>query len=55
MCHGDEGDGQGGVALQMKLELKDWRSPDSLAKMTDGELYYIITNARQNDGRRGRR
>ena len=30
----------------MKLELKDWRNPDSLAKMTDGELFYIITNGR---------
>jgi hypothetical protein len=30
----------------MQLELKDWRNPDSLAKMTHGELYYIITNGR---------
>jgi hypothetical protein len=30
----------------MKLELKDWRNPDSLVKMTDGELFYIITNGR---------
>jgi hypothetical protein len=28
----------------MKLNLKDWRNPDSLAKMTDGELFYVITN-----------
>jgi mono/diheme cytochrome c family protein len=33
MCHGDEGDGKGVVAAQMKLELKDWRNPASLAKM----------------------
>ena len=46
MCHGDEGDGKGDLAVQMKLELKDWRHPDSLAKMTDGELFYIITNGR---------
>ena len=46
MCHGDEGDGKGDLAVQMKLELKDWRNPDSLAKMTDGELFYIITNGR---------
>jgi hypothetical protein len=25
MCHGDEGDGKGDLAVQMKLELKDWR------------------------------
>jgi hypothetical protein len=30
----------------MKLELKDWRNPDSLAKMTDGALFYLITSAR---------
>jgi hypothetical protein len=46
MFHGDEGDGKGDVAVQMKLELKDWRKPDSLAKMTDGELFCIITNGR---------
>jgi len=46
MCHGDEGDGKGDLAVQMKLELKDWRNPDSLAKLTDGELFYIITNGR---------
>jgi hypothetical protein len=41
-----KGDGKGDVAAQMQLELKDWRNPDSLAKMTDGELYNIITNGR---------
>jgi mono/diheme cytochrome c family protein len=46
MCHGKAGDGKGDLAADMKLELKDWRNPDSLAKMTDGELFYIITNGR---------
>ncbi len=46
MCHGANGDGKGDLAIQMKLDLKDWRNPDSLAKMTDGELFYIITNGR---------
>ncbi len=46
MCHGKDGDGKGDLAADMKLELKDWRNPDSLAKMTDGELFYIITNGR---------
>jgi hypothetical protein len=32
MCHGDEGDGKGDLAVEMKLGLKDWRDPDSLAK-----------------------
>jgi len=46
MCHGKNGDGKGDLAIDMKLELKDWRDPNSLAKMTDGELFYIITNGR---------
>ena len=46
MCHGKDGDGKGDLAADMKLELKDWRNPDSLAKMTDGELFYVITNGR---------
>jgi mono/diheme cytochrome c family protein len=46
MCHGNDGDGKGDLAADMKLELKDWRDPNSLAKMTDGELFYIITNGR---------
>ncbi|HEY1467537.1 MAG TPA: c-type cytochrome [Candidatus Acidoferrum sp.] len=46
MCHGEQGDGKGDLAVEMKLELKDWRNPDSLAKMTDGELFYIVTNGR---------
>lgn len=46
MCHGKDGDGKGDLAADMKLDLKDWRKPDSLAKMTDGELFYIVTNGR---------
>jgi mono/diheme cytochrome c family protein len=46
MCHGKNGDGKGDLAADMKLELKDWRNPNSLAKMTDGELFYIVTNGR---------
>jgi mono/diheme cytochrome c family protein len=46
MCHGKNGDGKGDLATDMKLELKDWRDPNSLTKVTDGELFYIITNGR---------
>jgi|SRR5215469_11451576 len=46
MCHGTAGDGKGDLAGDMKLTLNDWRDPKSLAKMTDGELFYIITNGR---------
>ncbi len=46
MCHGDNGDGKGDLAEQMKLGLKDWRDASSIANYTDGELFYIITNGR---------
>jgi hypothetical protein len=47
MCHGKDGDGKGDLAAGMKLRLKDWRDPNSLKKMTDGGLFYIITNGRR--------
>jgi cytochrome c5 len=46
MCHGKDGGGKGDLAEQMKLDLRDWRNPGSIAKYTDGELFYIITNGR---------
>ena len=46
MCHGKEGDGKGDLGLEMKLELKDWRDPASLEKLTDGELFYILTKGK---------
>lgn len=46
MCHGKDGDGKGDLAEQMKLQLSDWRDPNSLSKYTDGALFYIITNGR---------
>lgn len=46
MCHGKDGSGKGDVANQMKLQLSDWRNPETLSKYTDGALFYIITNGR---------
>jgi mono/diheme cytochrome c family protein len=46
MCHGMQGDGKGDLATDMKLQLRDWRDPSALAKTTDGEMFYIITNGR---------
>lgn len=46
MCHGKTGDGKGDLAADMKLELRDWRDPASLEKMTDGELFWIISNGK---------
>ncbi len=46
MCHGKAGDGQGDLALDMKLSLPDWRDPATLKDVTDGEMYYIISKGR---------
>ena len=46
MCHGKEGDGKGDLAVDMKLNLHDWRDASTISKMTDGELFYIVTNGR---------
>ncbi|HUC53399.1 MAG TPA: cytochrome c [Candidatus Cybelea sp.] len=46
MCHGKEGDGKGDLATEMKLELHDWRDASSIEKMTDGEMFFIISNGK---------
>lgn len=46
MCHGKDGDGKGDLAQDMKLELHDWRDPSSIEKMTDGELFWIISTGK---------
>jgi mono/diheme cytochrome c family protein len=46
MCHGKSGDGKGDLAADMKLELRDWRDASSLEKVTDGELFWIISKGK---------
>jgi len=46
MCHGKDGDGKGDLAADMKLDLHDWRDPSTLEKMTDGELFFIVSNGK---------
>jgi mono/diheme cytochrome c family protein len=46
MCHGENGDGRGDVAVDEKLKLKDYRDPASLQNMTDAELFSIIKNGK---------
>jgi mono/diheme cytochrome c family protein len=46
MCHGPKGDGKGDVVESMKLTMHDWRDPATLANMTDGEIFYIITKGK---------
>jgi mono/diheme cytochrome c family protein len=44
MCHGNNGDGKGDVAIDEKLTLADFGDPATLRNKTDGELFYIIKN-----------
>ena len=44
MCHGANGNGKGELAVQLKMDLKDWSNPAALQTKTDGELFYIIKN-----------
>lgn len=46
MCHGAKGDGKGEVAESMKLTMHDWHDPATLANVTDGEMFYIITKGK---------
>src|ERR1700680_2530661 len=46
MCHGAKGDGKGEVVESMKLTMHDWHEPATLANMTDGEIFYIITKGK---------
>jgi mono/diheme cytochrome c family protein len=46
MCHGKGGDGKGDLAADMKLELRDWRDASSLEKVSDGELFWIVSNGK---------
>jgi len=55
MCHGKSGAGDGDLAGDMKLKLRDYRDPESLKAMTDGEIYTIIANGKgQMSGEEGR-
>ena len=46
MCHGKEGAGDGDLAEDMHLKLKDLREAESLKEMTDGDIYTIINNGK---------
>ena len=42
LCHGKDGDGKGVEAKDVNMNTHDWRKPESLAHLTDGELSYLI-------------
>jgi mono/diheme cytochrome c family protein len=55
MCHGKTGAGDGDLAADMKLTLKDYRDPDALKTMSDGEIYTLIDKGKgQMSGEEGR-
>ena len=55
MCHGKTGAGDGDLAVDMKLKLKDYRDPDALKSMSDGEIYMLIDKGKgQMSGEEGR-
>lgn len=55
MCHGKDGDGKGDLAEDMKLKLRDYRDPDALKGVTDGEMFYILTKGKGDmPGQEGR-
>jgi mono/diheme cytochrome c family protein len=46
MCHGKEGAGDGDLAEDMKLKLKDLRDADALKDLSDGDMYNLINNGK---------
>jgi mono/diheme cytochrome c family protein len=55
MCHGKAGAGDGDLAADMKLTLKDLGNSETLKGMSDGEIYSIIDKGKgQMQGEEGR-
>ena len=46
VCHGEDGDGKGDLAADMKSKLADYRDPSALKEFTVGDLFYIIKNGK---------
>jgi mono/diheme cytochrome c family protein len=46
VCHGQDGDGKGDLAADMKAKMADYRDPSALKDFTDGDLFYIIKNGK---------
>jgi cytochrome c5 len=55
MCHGEQGDGKGEVAVSMKLTPPDFSDETAMKKFTDGELFDIISNGRGGMPAEGKR
>jgi mono/diheme cytochrome c family protein len=46
VCHGQDGDGKGDLAADMKAKMADYRDPSALKDFTDGDFFYIIKNGK---------
>lgn len=46
MCHAADGSGKGDLADEMKLDMHDWRTGSVIEKMTDEEIFNIITKGK---------
>ncbi len=46
MCHGSEGAGDGDLAADMHLKLKDFRDPATVKDMSDSDIYNLINNGK---------
>ena len=46
-CHGDTGKGDGSEAMMYDPMPSDLTDPDRMSKLTDGEIYYQITEGRK--------
>jgi mono/diheme cytochrome c family protein len=46
MCHGKEGAGDGDLAEDMHLKLRDLRVADTLKDLSDGDIYSLINNGK---------
>ena len=46
VCHGENGDGKGEMAKDMKPPVPDFRDAAALKARTDGELFYILKNGK---------
>jgi mono/diheme cytochrome c family protein len=55
MCHGKDGAGDGDLAADMKLKLRDFRNAAAMKELTDGEMFDAIMSGKgQMSGEEGR-
>lgn len=45
-CHGKDGDGKGDMAGDMKVPMKDYHDAAALKGVTDGEMFYILSQGK---------